>query len=58
MKRWRNNRCSEVVTAKIMPEQRNFLEARAIERDISICSLIRELIDNEMAKARLIGEVQ
>lgn len=50
MQRFRRGRCSEVVTAKIMPIQRDFLEKQALTRDVSICSIIRELIDQEMTK--------
>jgi hypothetical protein len=50
MQRFRKGRCSEVVTAKILPSQRDFLEAQALARDVSICSVIRELINEEMAE--------
>ena len=50
MKRFRDKRCSEVVTAKLHSEQRSFLEAQALSRDVSICTVIRDLIDSEMQK--------
>ncbi len=50
MQRFRKRRCSEMVSAKILPTQRDFLEAQALARDISLCDVIRELIDNEMQK--------
>jgi hypothetical protein len=50
MKRFSSHRCSEVVTAKIRTEQREYLENRALERDVSICSVIRDLIDTDMQK--------
>jgi len=48
MIRFKNLRCSEMVTVKILPSQRDFLEKRAIARDASLCSVIREIIDREM----------
>jgi len=51
MQRFRSHRCSEVVTAKLRTEQRSFLEKQALERDVSICTVIRDLIDSEMQKA-------
>ena len=51
MQRFRKGRCSEVVTAKILTSQRDFLEKQALARDVSICTVIRELIDQEMARA-------
>jgi hypothetical protein len=50
MKRFRDKRCSEVVTAKLLSEQRAYLESQALARDVSICTVIRELIDSEMQK--------
>jgi len=50
MKRFRDSRCSEVVTAKLHSEQRSFLEAQALSRDVSICTVIRDMIDAEMLK--------
>jgi hypothetical protein len=50
MQRFRKGRCSEVVTAKILPEQRKFLENQALARDTSLCDIIRELINQEMAR--------
>jgi hypothetical protein len=51
MQRFKKGRCSEVVTAKILPVQRDFLEAQALARDVSLCDVIRELITQEMTRA-------
>ena len=48
MKRFRDRRCSEIVTVKIRAEQRAYLEAQALLRDASICAIIRDLIDSGM----------
>jgi hypothetical protein len=50
MKRFKDSRYSEVVTAKLHSEQRSFLEKQAQTRDVSLCTVIRELIDSEMRK--------
>jgi hypothetical protein len=34
-----------------MTSQRDFLEAQALARDVSICEVIRDLIDREMERA-------
>ena len=46
-----DGRYSDIVTAKIRPKQRDFLEERALAREISLCDVIRELIDQEMSRA-------
>jgi len=51
MQRFKKNRCSEVVTAKILPVQRDFLEKQALARDVSLCDILREMISDEMARA-------
>jgi hypothetical protein len=53
MQRFRKGRCSEVITAKILPVQRDFLEAQALAQDVSLCTVIREIINREMARARV-----
>jgi len=50
MQRFRQGRCSEVVTAKILLAHRAFLEKQALARDVSICTVIRDLINQEMAR--------
>ena len=45
-----SDRCSEVVTAKLRPEHRAHLERQALARDVSICAIIRDLIDSDMHK--------
>lgn len=44
------DRCSEVVTAKLRSEQRAHLERQALTRDVSICTIIRDLIDSDMRR--------
>lgn len=52
MKQFRTNRCAEMVSAKLRTDQRHFLETQALARDISICAVIRGLIDSEMRRMR------
>jgi len=51
MRHFQKQRCSEVVTAKLRSEQRAFLEAQALARDVSLCDVIRSMIDCEMQKS-------
>lgn len=48
----RDDRYNECVAIRISPAQRAFLESLAIERSVSISTLIRMLIDEAMIRAK------
>jgi hypothetical protein len=50
MQKFRKERCCDIVTAKIHVAQRAFLEKQALARDVSLCDVIRDLIDAEMVR--------